>query len=360
MDGVLAADGGYINNGYGVNESGTDGFITSSQATATGQTLTSLETFDQTNNAIVQNVESGNGSIFYTFGWGIFGGDIGLFGDQLASPPYTSTSNLLSTVATGTLGAAWTPPFPQSTFALDEGAANQVSDVGVFLATDTSVAPSDSYRLFTSNLTANTFSAEHDISAPIQSFGYPDYTHLSENTNTNEGVLVAGDFTKFCGAPTLVTVNLGTFSTDSFAGIGSGIPFGMGLDSATNKAAVTTVCDGGLSIYDLGTKTGTQVLLPGDRSANFSFFNGVNVIADQTAHQFLVAQPVSGDAITNNNALSSVLVYDESGTLVKSLERFDLIGAFLQFRYDNLQVNPSRRTGYFFGPFTQQLEPFSY
>jgi hypothetical protein len=360
MDGVLAADGGYINNGYGVNASGIDGFITSSQSTATGQTLTSLETFDQTSNGITKTVESDNGSTFYTFGWGIFGNDLGLFGDQLVNPPYSTTSGLLNTVASGSVGAAWTPPFPQATFALDEGAANQVSDVGAFLASDTSAALTDSYRMFTSNLTAGTFSSEYDVSAPIQTFGYPDYTHLSEDTNTDQGVLAAGDFTKFCGAPTIVTVDLKTFATDAFAGIGRGIPFGMGVDSGTNKAAVTTVCDGGLSIYDLATKTGTEVTLPGDRTTGFSLFNGVYVMADQTAHEFLVAQPVSGDAPTNNNALSSVLVYDESGNLLKTLERFQLNGVYLQFRYDNLQLNPSRHTGYFFGPASQELEPFSY
>jgi hypothetical protein len=357
MDGVTAADGGFVDLGYGINSSGSDGFFTSGQITATGQRLTSLETFDQTKNAVVQNVESSTGSAFFTFGSGIFGNDLGLFASQLLSSPYTLTSYLLNP-STGTIGAAWTPPFPSTLF-LDEVAANQANDIGAFLATDTSAPYTDNYRLFTSNLTAGTFSTVQDVSLPLKSMSIPTYAHISEDTNTNQAVLVAGDFGTWCNSPELVTVDLGTLATSSFAGVGSGLPEGLGVDSTTNKAAVTTLCDFGLSIYDLTTKTGTEVTLPGDTNF-FGVFTGSSVVADPSAHEFLVVQQVSGDATTNNNSLGSILVYDENGRLIKSLERFSLAGAFVPLMLDDLQLNPSRHMGYFLGAGGRQLEPFSY
>jgi hypothetical protein len=125
------------------------------------------------------------------------------------------------------------------------------------------------------------------------------------------------------------------------------------VDSKTNKAAVPTLCDGGFSIYNLASKTASEVFLPGN-------FNGFYTEADPAHGEFLVAQTTAPNFATNNNSLSRVLVYDESGNLLGVKEQFDLYNAYLTIQAHYLQVNPGRRNGYMIGPFAQQLAPFSY
>src|SRR5258708_13009242 len=77
MDGVAAADGGSVAAGFGVNATGTDGFLTSNQVTASGSTLGSVETFSQTTGAVSTDVSS---SDQYAT---INGGSAGLFPNHL-------------------------------------------------------------------------------------------------------------------------------------------------------------------------------------------------------------------------------------------------------------------------------------
>lgn len=353
MDGVFASDGGGVQNGFGVSQTGLDGFITSGQMTASGQVLTSLDTFDQTSNQIVQTVASANNSLYFTVGMsGIFGGDIGLVGLEDVSSQ-NSTFNLLNTVTSGTLGAAWTPPAAVNNLVLGEAAENSANAVGAFYGFDLNAAQKDNYRVFTSDITHNTFSPLYDVSAPLASEISPNAWGFAENTATNQGLLLGEDFAGNCPAPTLVTVNLASGAVGSFTGLGAGAPYGVAIDSATNKAAVPTLCDGGLTIYNLASQTGNEVILPGAMPGFYT--------ENDAAHgQFLVEQTTSPNFSTNNNALSRVLVYDESGNLIETKEQFDLFGAFLPIQAHNLQVNPGRRTGYLIGPLAQQLEPFTY
>lgn len=352
MNGVFALDGGFVNNGWGINANGSDGFITSGQTLASGEIITSLENFSQTNNAIIQNIAAGSSSLYFTEGWGVYGSDIGLFGDENTST-FASTFNLLNTVASGTIGAAWTPSYP-STFFVDEGAANQSTDNAAFYGFDQSV---NHYKLFTSNLTADTFSTLYDIQGPVAGFTLPQYWGIGENTATNTAVLPADDFVNANNPPEIVLVNLATGTPTTFTGLGSGFPYGIGVDSVTNKAAVPTLFDGGLSIYNLATQTGFEVQLPPSPTQPL---NGLYTIADQKAGQFLVEQTTAPNFGTNNNSLSRVLTYDESGNLLGAVERFDLFGTFLPVQSNNLQVNPTTRTAYLIGPGQQQLAPFQY
>ncbi len=353
MDGVFASDGGGVQNGFGVNPNGLDAYLTSGQQTASGEVITSLETFDQTNNQIIQNIASATGSLYYSVAnSGIFGGDVGLFGLENVSN-FSSTYGLINTVASGAIGTPWTPPANINNLTFSEAAENSSNDVAAIYGYDQSGAPKDNYRLFTSDILHNTFSSIYDISAPLQSEGLPNVWGLAENTTTNTGVLPAEDFFANCGAPTLVTVNLANGAVGSFQGSGAGFPYGIAIDSATNKAAVPTLCDGGLTIYDLAAKTGNEVFLPGN-------FNGFYTEADSSHGKFLVAQTTAPNFGTNNNSLSRVLVYDESGNLLETKEQFDLFGAFLTIQAHNLQANPARNNAYLIGPLDQQLEPFTY
>jgi len=359
MDGVLASDGGGVQNGFGVGQRGVDGFLTSGQQTAAGEVLTSLDTFDQTSNQIVSEAGAATGSLYFSEGGsGIFGGDIGLIGLENTSTGAT-TYNLLDTVTSGAIGAAWTPPVTVDNF-VSEAAENGSNDVVPMEFYDPNGKTNDNYRLFTSQITHNTFGPIYDVSAPIEKEALPNVWGLAENTETKEAVLLGEDFEADCPAPTIITVDTTSGAVGSFLGTGKGFPYGIAIDSATNKMAVPTLCDGDLSIYNLATKTGTAYPLDGNPSASGNVFNGFYTEIDSPDKEFLVEQTTAPDFGTNNNSLSRVLVYSESGSLLEKKELFDLYGAFLSIQAHNLQVDPSRHAAYLIGPFEEELEPFSY
>jgi hypothetical protein len=350
MDGVLAADSGFANNGFGINQHGNDAFLTSGQQLANGVITTSLETFDQSTNAITKTVASQNNALYFTNGWGIWGGDVGVFG-LFDTNTFATTYNLLNP-ATGKIGAAWTPPSPD-TLSISEGAANQTDDHAVFLAFDTT-APSGNtaWRLFTSHVTANTFGPLIDLSPAIASMGFPVFAGIGQNTATNQASTPAIDFFNFCGPPTIVTADLGTGKLSSFSGVTSGFPYGMAVDSTTNTAVVPTICDGLAGIYDLGKKTGIAVNAKG----SVNLYPAI----DETRGLIVMDQVVPGDFGVNNNAMSSAVVMDEHGKVLANIEQFFFFNTFLTIGANNLQLNPATRSAYTLGPGQQELEPFNY
>jgi hypothetical protein len=352
MNGVYALDGGYVDNGFGVNAAGSDGFITSGQELASGEIITSLETFNQNTNAITDNVASGSNSLYYTNGWGQYGNDIGLFCDENEQTS-ASTCNLLNTVSSGTIGSAWSPTGLPSTFFIDEGAANTANDTGAFYGYNSATS---SYGLFTSNLVANTNSALYNIEPT--GLTIPEYWGFAENTTTNTGVLPLDDIANPNTAPTIVLVNLTNGTMSSFTGLGLSFPYGIAVDSTSNKAAVPTLGDAGFTIYNLATQSGNEVIMPQPPTNGGG--NGLYTAADPTHSEFLVEQTTAPDYQSNNNSLSRVLAYDENGNLLSAQERFDLWDSFVSIATNNLQLNPSLRLGYLVGPGLQQLIPFSY
>ncbi len=110
MDGVAAADGGSVAAGFGVNATGTDGFLTSNQVTASGSTLGSVETFSQTTGAVSTDVSSSDQYATINGGCaGLFANDVGVY-DDFNPATQTDTFSVLNPVATGTAGGTWTPP----------------------------------------------------------------------------------------------------------------------------------------------------------------------------------------------------------------------------------------------------------
>ena len=349
MDGVLAADGGFANNGFGINQHGNDAFLASGQQLANGTVTTSLETFDQSTNAIAKTVASANNALYFTNGWGIWGGDVGLFG-LFDLTTFASPYNLLNP-ATGAVGAAWTPPSP-NTLQIGEAAANQADAHAALLAFDTTQPNTAAWRVLTSDITANTFGPPIDLSPAIAGMGLPVFDGIGQNTTTNQVATPAGDFFNFCGSPTIVTADLKKGKLSSFAGVTSGFPYGMAVDSATNMAVVPTICDNLLGIYDLGKKTGI--------AANPKGSTNLYPAIDQTRGLIVMDQVVAGDFGVNNNATSGTVVMDEHGNVLSSQEELFLFNTFLTIGANNVQLNPTTRTGYTLGPGQQQLAPFSY
>lgn len=345
MDGVAASDGGYVNNGYAINSSGHDAFLTSGQTTASGGTLSSVETFDQTTGRVTGTVLSSSSDIYFTPAWGAFGDDTGLFGTYDPSSG-NSSYNLLSPLASGTIGAAWTSPDPN----LLELAQNPTGPTTAGLGG--TAGTGGHYHVFATNVAANISGPEYDVSGPISSFGYGFYNWIAQNAATNTGVIAGADLFNFCNAPVIDSINLSNGTQTATTGLGSGIAQGLAVDPTTNKAFVLTACDSGVETLDLGSQTGTETIVPG--------FQNLYAAVDQQHGLLLITQLEGNDAAVNNNVLSSVLVLDENGTVLKAIEQFNFFNAFLPFDSSSLQVNPGTRSGYIWGYLTQQLEPFSY
>lgn len=351
MDGVVPSDGGFANNGFGVSQSGSDGFLTSGQQTASGQILSSVETFNQTTNAITGTaVSATNTDLYGTLSGGasgIFHGDIGLYEDKNLSTGAFSYQTL-NPVATGTLGSAWTPP--SSDVAPLAPAENQATDTTAMLS-----GLSTGATVFTSNIRADTFGPGYNLNPELSSFGYPFVTGLAQDTSTNTAIIGAADFTNLGPPPTIITVNLSDGSMSSFTGVGSGYAEGAAVDSQTDMAIVPA-SNTGIGIYNLATGAAT------DANPGGHIYESPTV--DTSHSEFLVKEFVSPDASgntpPNNDTLSSIVVLGENGQVLRRLERFDFFNIFTTIIGHLVQVNPATGTGYTLGPGGQQLAPFSY
>lgn len=345
MDGLAARDGGFVNNGYAINTGGNDGYLTSAQLTASGQLLSSVETFDQSTARVTGTLTTSNTTIPFAGGWGVYANDIGLLG-TFDTTTGNSTYNLLNPVSTGTVGSAWTNPDPN----LLEVAANSAGDTAGALAGQAGTG--STYRVFNTDLVGNTSGPEYDVSGPIASFLYPFYNWIAQNPATNTALIAGGDLFNFCASPVMDAVDLGTGGQTSVTGLGSGIAVGLGVDPATNTGFLLSDCDNGLESYNFGTGQASETTYPG--------FGNLYLAVDQQRGLVLMTQLEGADALVNNDSLSTVTVLREDGTVVKTIEKFNFFNAFLPFDSNSLQVNPGSHSGFIWGYLTQQLEPFSY
>ena len=351
MDGVRPADGGFITNGYSINSHGTDGFLTSDQATASGQILGSVETFDQATNAITSTVTSTSHVYGTLMGGcpGAFHGDVGLYDD---STPSADTFRVLNPVATGTQSGTWTPAPADVADGLLCPAPNQTTD-------DTAVlaglgGPGATYRVFTSNVGQNTFSPDHSLAPAISPMGFPIAGGIAQNTTTGSALVGVADLTNLDGPGRLVSVNLGDGSVTSTPTVTTGFVEGVAVDEKTNTAVVGSL-NPELGIYNLSDGTSIHVT-PGGATYQHPAVDSV--------HGRIAVQEVAGPDFlgqtSNNNALSSVLTLDEQGKVISRIERFNFFNVFLLDMGTYLQLNPNTGNGYVLGPGGSELAPFRY
>jgi hypothetical protein len=186
----------------------------------------------------------------------------------------------------------------------------------------------------------------------VATMGLPVFEGIGQNTRTNQAVAPVVDFSNFCAPPKIVTADLGTGALSSFSGVTSGAAYGMAVDSITNVAVVPTLCDGLAGIYNLATQAGIAVHPQG----SVNIFPAI----DQTRGLIVMDQVVPGNFGFNNNAMSSVVVMDEQGNVLASLDQFQFFNIGLTIASNSLQLNPATRTGWTLGAGGQQLEPFNY
>ena len=361
MDGIVPSSGGGL-GGFGISAQGPAGFLTSQFVLADGQPAGSIETFDQSSGKVTHVIPARKGTEPFTLGWGIWGGDVGLFSES-ESPASPIAFTLMHPVGSGVRGPAWTPPAAINLAGVSGGPAeNQLNDDAMFTGQSSSGSGIYNFSMFTSNLLTGANSAPFDISKPIRGMSQPILSGFSENPNTKMGVAVFFDYNgdPATTSPVLVLADPATGSLQSIGGVGNAAVWALAVDSGTNKAAVVTDYntasrrENQLVIYDLAAKTArVAATIP-------SYFGGYTIQADSAHHLFLVESFGALDESSNNNAMATVFVYDENGTLVKTIEKFSLIDAKLQFVANNLQVDPRTRSGYALGPGMTQIQPFSY
>jgi hypothetical protein len=128
---------------------------------------------------------------------------------------------------------------------------------------------------------------------------------------------------------------------------------GLAVDSSSQTAVAGSY--EGFGLYHLGTGSGALVQ-PGGSTYQMP-------AADPAHGEFLVEEVASPDEFggsPNNNSMSSVLVTNESGTVLKRIEAFNFYNIYLLSMGDYLQVNPATSTAFALGPGGTQLYPFHY
>jgi hypothetical protein len=355
MNGVAPSDGGFANGGFGINEAGADGFLTSNQINASGKPQSSVETFSQPTNQVTGTVAAATNADQYStlsFGdSGIFAGDTGLYADSTT----TSTAyDLLSPVASGTAAGQWTPPaalqpLPNTNF---QAAVNQATTSDAMLSFQFGAGGQP--QVFTTNVGANTFGPAYSIASTVSGFGFPFFTGTAQDTATGTAVVAAADLTNLNAGPTLVTVNLANGTVATIPGVGTFYSSGVAVDPGTGTVAGPEIA--GIGVYNLGTSSGTFVT-PG----GFVYQHPAD---DPGAAGYVVEEvspPRSSGLGTtlDNNALSAELVINSQGQVVRRIERFQFFNVTTLIAGATTQLNQSG-VGYTLGLDGQQLEPFKY
>jgi hypothetical protein len=350
MDGVRAADGGNVANGFGVNSHGTDGFVTSDQATADGTIVGSTETFAQDSAAITSTSNSSN-HIYGTMSGGcpgLFHGDVGLV-DDYDPASQQDVFRVLNPVASGANAGTWSPP--DALGAPLCLAQNQDTSDTAVLAGQGGTEPT--LKVVTSDIGAGTFGTPIDLAPVMDPAALSIPGGIAQDTGLDQAFVPVVDAFAPNSPGRVVIADLGTGEVSSFPSVTDFFASGMAVDSATHTGIVAS--NDNYGIYDLAGRTATVASSGGGGYQH--------VAADGTHHLFVLQEVAPPDATgtnPNNNAMSAVVVVDETGALVQRIEAFNFYNIFLLDMGSYLQLNPSTGTGFTLAPGGWQLFPFHY
>jgi hypothetical protein len=344
MDGIRPTDGGSVAEGFGVNASGSDGFLTSNQVTADGSTLGSVQPFDQATGAAGSPVAS-SADQYGTVGdgcAGMFAGDVGLYADV-----NTGSFTVLDSPGSSGGGGQWVPP--SSLGQIGCVADNQASASAALLS-----ATADGQLMVSStNVGQDTFGGAFNLTSQLGSIQWPVVGGFAQDSASGQAVTAVNDAVNPGEGPTIALTSLDNGKGTTIPGVTTGFVSGLAVDSVTHKAVAGSF--EGFGIYDLRAQSGTLVQ-PGG-----SVYE--HPAADPARQEFLVKEVGSPDLFggaPNNNSMSSVLVVDESGKVLQRLEKFNFFNIFLLNMGDYLQVNPGTSTAFALGPGGLQVYPFHY
>jgi len=358
---LTTADGGEV-FGFDIDQNGTDGVLASVKTVnGNGETLASVETFDQDTGKITKSFAKNLGT-HSTYGvGGIFTGDVGLvthFTTPSDAPfgPAKRTYELMNPVAANKFTGLWTPPIKD--LSVLQAAENQSTSTSVLFAIE--LKNNDNPDLIVSNVTANSFSNVIHLDPNL--FGGADGPNLGLYSAANEAVIALSPDAGAVGEPGVppinVLINLNSGETTQFNGFnngmfGAGDVNGLAVDPNTGIAATTTELNAQVEFYNLANQTGVNaVQLPCTNSVDQQFSGG-GVAVDPVNELFLVSAPNACGV----GKLGAIEVYDESGNFIETIAGFTAspVGG------PPFVINPSKRMGWaLIGVGFTQLEQFFY
>jgi hypothetical protein len=341
MDGIAASDGGSPTNGFGIDATGGDGFLTSDG----GPTTDSVETFSQST-GVTSTVVSSTTDFYETTDdacQGTLAGDTDFYTD------YGTTAETYDTLKAGVSTALDVPADVGDIICV---AGNQANDEDAVLSTS-----NDDLYVTSADIPAGTFGTPINVTPALASIGSPSLGGFAENPSTDTAVIVITDFDSPDLATTLVSVNLATGAISTFAGepdLGSGVAVNP-ADGASGDGEALEAVEGGLGFFDLGNPGSGTFVTPGGSIYEFP-------VAVPGTGDFLVAEVASPDYLAkqpNNNSASSIDLVDSSGNVLHRYEQFDFFDVFLYNTGAYIQVNPQTDTAFTLGPGGTELYPFS-
>ena len=393
-DSLTGGGGAFGAGGFAINRNGTDGLI----ATEDLSGVTTLQSIDQTTNTISSTIAQQAGlelsdpnmyGPYEITGAGILSGDIAMFDQRKYTDfydYYNTQFGVYNTLADAIAGSQQPPPglggtrgggsgpqtitLPSQTQGLFMHAENQDTDTVGLLGYD-SASGTNQLRVFAYSAKNNSILNTIDPGMGA----YEDYQigalNFAQDTSLNKAFLVGLPWGSVCQPPIAKVVDLaGGSVTQIDTSNVHGTVDGAVIDSSTHTAFIQSVCDQSIVAIDLQTGTQSKFYMPahslfGDQppdSVGIGGWQGNSLAIDPVNRLLLVSVFVPNDFFTlNYNALNQVLVYDESGNLVNTLENFS-IALNSDFGNDRefLQVNPATRTAYLAAGTGNQIAVFKY
>jgi hypothetical protein len=348
---LTTSDGGQI-FGWDINQHGTDGVLAASQNAPQGYKV-SVQTFDQVTGTITRTFAkyAGNRNSYGVDG--IFAGDVALITHYVV-PPHTIYAKrfykVMDPVTAERFTGEWTPPVKN--FDVIQAAQNQSAKTSVLYGIE--LNHHSHPALVVSDLTAGTAKL---ILLQRNRFRVGT-TMVAQDTRMNRAVLAASGGAVGGPPPVNVLIDLDTGQiTKKWHGLNNG-PFGAGfvnglaVDSRTHIACTTTELNAQVEFYDLTSRKGIAVQLPGTGPAD-QLNSGAAVVDDPVHKLFLVTDPVYAPS-----GGPAIVVYKENGDFVEAITGFHF-GGFAQGP-TRVAVNPSQRMGWVDGPGIDQLQQFFY
>ncbi len=341
---VHTAFGGFI-LGYDIDRQGTEGVLCEALTLPDGRHDVAVETFDQRTGNITGVVRRMAHTLNDFVTLGIAGRSVGLvefehvttlFVDQRR---YLTMDPLQASMFTG----EWTPPLTAEDI-ITSMSVSQGVPTTAFLGFHNG-GTNDTF-VFSSNVAANTFGPLITVDDPV--FSFSNSPVMALDRASNQAVLAASTGCPLC-PPRIGLIDLSTGTASVFNGVGLGYVNGIAVDSSTGIACTSTEIDFSVEFYDLSTRTGFVVPIPG---ATSQAQRGQDVQLDPIHGLFLVGQEYSSTAPSG----SSIQVFDEQGNWVESID-----GLSLPASPTRLALNPRSRTGFVLvAPNLTSLQSFTY
>jgi hypothetical protein len=234
MNGVQPADGGSVVLGYGVDERGGGGFLTSNQVTADGSRLGSVETFDEA--AATKTVRSSPDTYSTLAGGccpGMFADGVGLYDDF---DPTTGTETF-RVLRDGPDIGTWSPPSGVGTPTC--GAVNQsTSNTAVLTIQGTDQT---TFRVVSSDIAAGEFGAPIDLTPALDPAALSIAGGIGQDTATDEAIVPFNDAFNPSVPGRIVVADLNAGEVSQFPSVSTFFASGVAVDSRTHRALIPSI-----------------------------------------------------------------------------------------------------------------------